>query len=68
MSVATTVIKFASNVNQEVSTLQGDISATTVKGIFAEVYPYLANCTSTETVEGTTKTIVFAEAVGTKGN
>lgn len=67
MSVSTTVIKFSSNVNQEVSSLVGDISATTVKSIFAEVYPYLANCTSTETVDGTTKTIVFSEAVGTKG-
>lgn len=65
MAVTTTRVEFANASN--VATLTGDVSADVVKSQFTSIYPYLENCSYTETVAGDVKTIVFSESVGTKG-
>ncbi len=65
--VTTTEIKFA-NV-EDLVIMEGDQDADTIKEQFVVFYPYLANCTYNETIDAETgtKTIVFAERLGTKG-
>lgn len=63
--ILTTYVKVA-NVEQLVE-LAGDIDGTTAKDALVGIYPFLENCAYVETVEGDTRTIVFAEQMGTKG-
>lgn len=63
--ILTTYVKVA-NVEQLVE-LAGDVDGDTAKDALAGIYPFLANCTYVETVEGDTKVITFAEKLGTKG-
>lgn len=63
--ITKTQVRFA-NV-EDVAELTGDQSAETVRSQFVAFYPYLANCTYTETVVDGIKTIVFSESLGTKG-
>lgn len=65
--VTETEVRFA-NV-EDVAVLTGDQDPETVREQFIAFYPYLANCTFSETVveETGVKTIVFSERLGTKG-
>jgi hypothetical protein len=65
MAITTTKVEFTNA--SEVATLTGNVAAATVKSQFVSIYPFLENCTFTEKVEGSVKTITFSEQTGTKG-
>lgn len=65
MSVTSTEVKFT-NIS-DVANFSGDFTGEDLKDQLTELYPFLENCSYTESVEGELRTIIFTEKMGTKG-
>lgn len=65
--VNVTEVKFT-NI-EDVATFQGEFSGAELQERLIDLYPFLENCSFTETVnlETGVKTIIFTEKLGTKG-
>lgn len=67
MAIQTTEVKFT-NID-EVANFQGDFTAEELKDMLVSLYPFLENCTYSETADDETgvRTVIFSEKLGTKG-
>jgi hypothetical protein len=64
-TITSTEVKFT-NID-DVANFQGDFDGETLKDTLTEMYPFLENCSFSESVEGEIRTIIFTEKLGTKG-
>lgn len=65
MAISKTVIKFVNN--DAIIELTGDRSVDSLRETFKGAFPYVTNGSVTTAVNGTTKTVTFAERSGDKG-
>lgn len=67
MAINSTEVKFT-NID-EVANFQGDFTAEELKGMLVSLYPFLENCTYSESVDEDDgiRTVIFSEKMGTKG-